>query len=213
MKIFSKEGFRTYLTYYGWTIVVFLIIFWAGFYFIFRQMYAAKRYEQLNFFYAAYGLKDDSIHNKMQKALEDKSLYEVNYYDYSRIDKKIYEYYSATKDNCDFFVFSEQDLIDMKEVVKEEFKPLDEDLLKRINLPSYYSLYTYENINYGIKLIDKDDQEYNSKTKFDSLINYSLNNDKDSFYLLININSINFDLNEEHTLGYEGLNYYFNERE
>ena len=212
MKIFSKEGFKTYLTYYGWTSVVFLIIFWAGFYFIFRQMYAPKRYEQLNFFYAAYGLKDNSIHEKMQKALEDKNCFEVNYYDYSRNDKKIYEYYSSLKDNCDFFVFSEQDLIDMKEVIKSEFKVVDENLLKRISLPSYYSLYSYENINYGIKLIDKDDQSYNEKTKFDSLINYSLNNNADSFYLLININSVNFDLESGYTLGYLGLDYFINER-
>ena len=98
MKLFSKEGFKTYFTYYGWTIVVFLIVFWAGYYFIFRQMYAPKQYEQLNFFYAAYGLKDNSIHNKMQKALEEDNCFEVNYYDYSRNDKKIYEYYSSIKD-------------------------------------------------------------------------------------------------------------------
>ena len=210
MKIFSKEGFKTYLTYFGWTVLVLAILLWAGFYFIFRQMYAAKPYEQLTFFYAAYGLKDESFHNKMQKDLEDKSCYEVNYYDYSRIDKKIYEYYSSVKDNCDFLIFSEQDLVDMKEVVKSEFKVLDENLIKEINLPSYYSFFDYEGLNYGIKLIDKNDDSYNNQTKFNHLIKSSLNENSDSFYLLINQKSVNFDKENEHILGYSGLEYYLN---
>ena len=210
MKIFTKEGIKTYLTYYGWTILVLPLVLWSGFYFIFKSMYAPKKYEQLTFFYAAYGLKDNSLHDRMQKDLEADGCYEVNYYDYSILDKKIYEYYSALKDNCDFFVFSEHDLLEMKEVVKDEFKVLDEDLLKRIELPSFYSTYAYEDINYGIKLIDKDDDSYNEKSKFSSIINYSLNDNKDSFYLLINKDSENFDLEANHTLGYIGLNYLFN---
>lgn len=210
MKVFTKEGIKTYLTYFGWSILLLPFVLWAGFYFIFRQMYAAKPYEQLTIFYAAYGLKDDSFHNKMQKDLEDKACYEINYYDYSRSDKKIYEYYSSVKDNCDFFVFGEQDLVDMKEVVKEQFKVIDEDLAKNINLPSYYEYFSYEEGNYGIKLVDKENSEYNQKTKFDSLINYSLNNQSDSFYLLINKDSVNFDKESNHTLGYIGLEYLFN---
>ena len=211
MKILTKEGVKTYLTYYGWTILVLPLILWSGFYFIFKTMYAPKKYEQLTFFYAAYGLKDNSLHDKMQKALEEYDCFEVNYYDYSIADKKIYDYYTAVKDNCDFFIFSENDILEMKDVVKSEFKALDEDLLKRIELPDYYKTYAYEDINYGIKLIDKDDESYNEKTKFNSIINYSLNDNKDSFYLLVNKDSENFNLEENHTLGYKGLNYLFHE--
>ena len=207
MKIFTKEGFKTYLTYYGWTLLVLPLILWSGFYFIFKTMYAPKKYEQLTFFYAAYGLKDNSIHEKMQKALLDHDCFEVNYYDYSIADRKIYDYYTAVKDNCDFFIFSEHDILEMKDVVKTEFKVLDDDLLKRIELPDYYKTYAYEDINYGIKLIDKDDDSYNEKTNFNSIINYSLNDNKDSFYLLVNKDSENFNLEENHTLGYLGLNY------
>lgn len=206
----TKEERRTFFMYYGWTIPVFLVVFWVTFYFVFNQIYAVKPFEQLTFFYAAYGLKDNSFHEKMRKELEPQPCYEVNYYDYSLNDKTIYSKYSAVRDNCDFFVFSEYDLTEIAETAENIFMPIDGDMISRINLPAHYTFYEYNSVTYGIKLFDKDDETYNEQTKFKDYINFTYEDKKDSFYLVINKKSANFSVESNHILGYLGMEYLFN---
>lgn len=211
MRKITKENYNTFFSYFGWTIPVFLIVFWAIFYFTFRQIYATKPYEQLVFYYAAYGLKDNSVHNKLQKALEPKQCYEVNYYDYTRDSSEAYKSYTAVSSICDFFVFSETDLNDMQDAVKSIFMPITNEFADKIHLPAAYSFFQFESVNYGIKLNDKNDATYEQNKKYSSYINFSKGSNTDSFYLVINKNSVNFNEDANHVLGYLGLDYLFNE--
>ena len=212
MRKLTKDDRNTFFAYYGWTIPVFLVVFWAIFYFTFRQIYATKQYEQLVFFYAAYGLKNDTVHTKLQKKLEPQHCYEVNYYDYARDSSSIINAYSAVSSICDFFVFSETDLVDMQETVQTNFMVIDSELTTKINLPAAYEFYSYsDGLNYGIKLFDKNDPTYSENIKYSSYINFSRGSDIDTFYLVINKKSVNFNESAHHTLGYLGLDYLFNE--
>lgn len=205
-----KEERRTFFAYFGWTIPVFLAVFWVMYFFIFNQIYAVKPFEKLTFFYAAYGLKETSFHEDMRKELEATPCYEVNYYDYSLNDSTIYTKYSAVKDSCDFFIFSEHDLNEIGDTIGNNFKQVDDnqELFSQVELSAHYTFYLHSGIKYGIKLFDKDDEVYNEATKFKNYINFTFGDKKDSFYLVINKNSVNF--SSEHILGYLGMRYLFN---
>lgn len=211
MRKLNKEDRHTFFAYYGWTIPVFLIAFWAMYYFIFNQIYATQAYQQLVFFYAAYGVKDNSIHTKLQKKLEPKQCYEVNHYDYSKDSQDAYQNFTAVYPICDFFVFSKTDLVDMDAGVKTYFKPITDDLIATSNIPASYTYYSFETVNYAIKIYDSVNDTYNSDKPFSKYLNFSKGSNTDDFYLLIGLKSVNFNETAHHTLGYLGLDYLFNE--
>ena len=200
-----------YFTYYGWTIPVFFVVFWVSFFFIFQQIYAAKRYQKLVLFYAAYNLKDDSIHKDMKKGLEQYNCLEVDYYSYSLNDVKIANYYYSLKANCDFFIMSESDLSEMQEYIDREYMPLSEDIINTSEVPSSYEYYSFGDTKYGFKVFDKDNEEYSKKTGFYKWINFSSEDKTDNFYLVINKDSVNFNQKDNHILGYKGLKWLLDE--
>ena len=211
MKKVAKKDFNTFLAYFGWTIPIMLMVFWASYFFIYRQIYATKPYEKITILYAAYGVKDNSLHTKHKSELESHNCYEVNHYSYNRDSQDLIKHYNALAPLCDYFVFSETDLNDMHEAIEKNFKPVSTDLVSKCNIPSSYSYYSFGTTNYGIKLYDKSDETYNSGKYFSNYINFSNGTNVDSYYLLINKNSVNFDESANHILGYLGLEYLFNE--
>ena len=206
----NKKKVLNYFTYYGWTIPVFLIAFWVIFFFVFQNIYAPKKYQKLVIFYAAYNLKDKSIHSKMNKALKPYGCLDVEYYSYSLNDKQIVTNYNALKDNCDYFVMSENDLKEMKEEIDKQYKSLSNELLERVKANNEYQFYSYNDVKYGFKIYDKDNKAYNQMTGFDQYVNFVSGDNKDNFYLVTNIKSVNFDDEKGHVLGYYGLEYLLN---
>ena len=209
MSKITKQDRMTYFAYYGWTIPVFLVAFWVIFFFIFQQMYAPRRYEKLVFFYAAYYLKDDSFHKELRKDLQPYGCLDIDYYSYSLDDKSIASKYNSLKDNCDYFVLSETDLKDMDEYIANQYMVIDDSLINKAGIPSDYEFYSFGETKYGIKLFDKD-REYKYNDKFSNWINFSNGSNTDSFYLVINKTSINFNEEKEHMLGYYGLKWLTN---
>lgn len=209
MKINKRQRIN-FFTYYGWTIPLFLVGFWVTFYFIYNNVYAPKKYEKLVMFYAAYNLKDNSIHKEMKNALKPYGCLEVDYYDYSLTNPEIAKYYNTLKPNTDLFVMSEQDLTDMKEEISGQYMKLSNIILDKIHIPTTYQYYSYDETTYGIKIYDKNDNDYNQFTKFQNWINFSFEDKTDNFYLVINCDSVNFDDEKGHTLGYKGLEYLLN---
>ena len=211
MKKISKKDFHTFLAYFGWTIPVLIAVSWASYFFIFRQIYATKAYEKITLLYAAYGLKDNSIHSKLLNKLESHTCYEVNHYSYGRNSQDLIKHYNAIAPSCDFFIFSETDLNDMHEAIEKNFKPVSVDIITKSSIPASFTYYSFNTVNYGLKIYDKNDASYNDGKHFDNYINFSNGTETDSFYLLINKNSVNFDEPANHILGYLSLEYLFNE--
>lgn len=210
MKKVTKTERNNYLAYYGWTIPIFLIVFWVTFFFIFQNIYAVKKYQKLVIFYAAYNLKDKTIHKKMKASLKEYGCLDVEYYSYAFDDPQIVENYNALKKNCDFFVISEYDLKEMKEEINNQYMPLTNELIEKVKAPESYQYYSYGSVSYGFKVFDKDNVAYNQMTHFNEWVNFTKEEKTDNFYLVINKDSVNFNEEKGHTLGYHGLEWLLN---
>lgn len=209
MKIYKdKSKDKSYFYYFGWTIPVFLGVFYLLFFVIFQGVYRVKPYERIDIFIAAYGVNDNYYQNEITKQFKDDGLVEVNIYDYPVNDSKIYDYYQAYGESSDFVILSEGDVNEMKEVIKDKYVPLD-TLATDCPTINHYDVYQYDSISYGIKIFDKADDIYNAKYDFTSHINFTLEGkEKTDYYLLINKSSVNFDKENNHILGYKVLEYY-----
>ena len=209
MKIYKdKSKDKSYFYYFGWTIPVFLGVFYLLFFVIFQWVYRVKPYEKIDMFIAAYGVNDRYYQNELIKELGKDGLIEVNIYDYPVNDKKIYEYYQAYGETSDFVILSEGDVSEMKEVIKDKFVSLD-NLSTDCPAINNYETYQYDSLSYGIKVFDKENETYNAKYDFTTHINFtSEGKEKTNYYLLINKSSINFDKQNNHNLGYLVLEYY-----
>ena len=215
MKIYKdiNRG-KSYFYYFGWTILAFFAVFFLLFFFIFQNVYKIKPYQKIDFFWAAYGLKDRYYQQEILKEYEGDGLLEINMYDYPLTDPKIYDYYQAYGENSDFVILSEGDVISMQEVVKDKFMKLN-DLLTDCPSINNYDVYQYEESYYGIKLFDKDNDTYNDKYYYLEHVDFiSQSHESSSYYLLVNQNSINFDKENNHIFGYLALEYFLsiNER-
>lgn len=209
MKIYKdKSKDKSYFYYFGWTIPVFLGVFYLLFFVFFQNVYRVKPYEKIDMFVAAYGVNDNYYQKELLKELKDDGLVEVNIYDYPVNDKKIYDYYQAYGESSDFVILSEGDVTEMKEVIKDKFVSLD-TLASDCPTISHYASYQYDSVSYGIKVFDKSDETYNEKYDFTTHINFTLEGkERTDYYLLINKSSVNFDKENNHNLGYLVLEYY-----
>lgn len=204
----DKSAGKSYFYYFGWTIPVFLGLFFLLFFLVFQGVYHVKRYQQIDFFIAAYGVKDHYYQERLTKELEKDGLIEVNIYDYPVNDSKIYDYYQAYGEKSDFVILSEGDVNEMKEAIKDKFVPVN-NYLEDCPSIAKYDLYQYESVSYGIKLFDKTNEIYNQKYDFTNHINFtSEGKEITDYYLLINKDSVNFDKQNNHILGYLVLEYF-----
>ncbi len=216
MKIYKdKSRGKSYFYYFGWTIIAFFGLFFLLFFLIFQNVYKIKPYQKIDFFWAAYGLKDRFYQQEILKEYEDDGLLEINMYDYPFNDPKLYDYYQAYGENSDFVILSEGDLVSMQEVIKDKFMALN-DLLIDCPTINNYETFVYEELSYGVKLFDKNNDEYNHQHHYLEHVEFTAQGQESfSYYLLVNQNSVNFDKENNHVFGYLALEYFLsiNERQ
>ena len=209
MKIYRDQTkAKSFFYYYGWTILVFIAGFFLIFFFIFQSIFAVKRTQRIEMFIAAHGLKDDEYANKIKKEFKSKGLVEMNIYSYLEDDINVYDYFSANGENADFVIFSETNINDMQDYVPNNYMPISslEDDIESIKS---FETFDYDGTAYGIKIFDASNDVYNSKYKFKDLIEFTKEGkDNESYYLLIDSGSPNFDKANKHTLGYSVLSYF-----
>ncbi len=209
MKIYKDQTkAKSYFYYYGWTILVFIAGFFLLFFFIFQNIFAVKRTQRIEMFIAAFGLKDYEYANKIKKEFKAGGLIEMNIYSYLEDDINVFDYFSANGENADFVIFSETNINDMKEYVPANYVPLSsiEDTVESVKS---FETYDYEGTAYGIKVFDATNDAYNNKYKFKDFIEFTKEGkDNESYYLLIDNGSPNFDKENKHTLGYSVLSYF-----
>ena len=196
--------------YYGWAILVFFGVFFLTFFLIFQALFHVKRYEKIDLFIAAYGLKNNEINTQIEKEFKDKGLVEFNIYSYLAYDPNTANYFSANGEKADFIIFSETDIIDMQEYVTYNYMDVSK-LVNDVPSLSKYETYIDNGVSRGIKLFDKTDTSYNESHAFNNWIEFSKKGkENDSYYLLIDNESENFDKDNNHILGYQVLEYLLN---
>ena len=209
MKIYKDKSVgKSYFYYFGWTIPVFLGVFYLIFFLIFQGVYRVKPYQKIDMFIAAYGVNDTYYQKHILNEFEDNGLIEINIYDYPVNDAKIYDYYQAYGEKSDFVILSEGDVNEMKDVIKDKFVSLN-SLSTDCPSINHYESFQYDSTSYGIKVFDKDNDSYNAKYDFTTHINFiSEGQVETNYYLLVNKESVNFDKENNHILGYLVLEYY-----
>lgn len=205
---------KSFFYYYGWTIVVFFAMFFLIYFLIFQSMFYVKRTQKVEFFIAAYGLKDDSYHKTIEKQFKEDGLIEANFYSYIEDDKNLYNYFTANGENADFIIFSETNVKDLKDYLIYNYYDVS-TLVESIPSISHFDTYKYEDDkSYGIKIYDGQNEEYNNRFTFSDLIKFDYEGkEKESYYLLIDNQSPNFDKEGNHTLGYSVLEYFLSTHE
>lgn len=198
---------KSYFYYYGWTILAFLISFYLIAFLIMQAMFYIPRANKIEIFIAAQGLKDDEYSQKIQKEFEEDGLMEVNVYSYLENDTKIYDFFSANGESADFVIFSETNVTEMQDYVLYNYVDLDSIKTDVPSLASYET-FKYDVKSFGIKIYDGSNVSYNSNHHFDRWIEFTnVNKANESYYLLVDVDSPNFDKDNNHTLGYSVLEY------
>lgn len=206
----SKSKILNFFMFYGWSIIIFSLISFAGLTILLSRINRINDNQRFSIFFCAYGLKEERHKDELFEQLKDEGVLQVNYFDYLLNDSKIVTYYSAYGEMSDINIMSERDITDMKEVIANHYLPLSNDLLNELGLDAKYARYAYENTEYGIKIYDKEDASYNDNLSYQEWINFSNDNgDTDSFYILIRKNSVNF--GKSTTYGIKGLKYLIDE--
>ena len=209
MKIYKDQTkAKSYFYYYGWTILVFIAGFFLLFFFIFQSIFAVKRTQRIDMFIAAHGLKDYEYGNKIKKQFKANGLIEMNIYSYLEDDINVYDYFAANGEKADFVIFSETNINDMQEYVPANYVPLS-SIEETVQSVKTFETFDYEGVAYGIKIFDATNEAYNNKYKFKDFIEFTKEGkDNESYYLLIDNESPNFDKENKHTLGYSVLSYF-----
>ena len=171
-------------------------------------MFYVKRTEKIDFFIAAFGLKDNEYSSKIKNEFANKGLVEVNIYSYMEDDVNIFNYFSANGEKADFVIFSESNLNDMHDYVKYNYLALT-SLEAEVPTVNVFDSFKYDSISYGIKIFDKADDTYNNRFKFKDLIEFTKQGkEKENYYLLVDNESPNFNKSSGNTLGYLVLDYF-----
>ena len=171
-------------------------------------MFYVKKTQRIDIFIAAYGVKDDNFKKAIEKEYKKDGLIEVNIYSYLESDKNLYNYFSANGEKADFIIFSETNINEMQEYVPENYVNLS---ALASDIPS---LSKYETTEYGIKLFDGSNDEYNNKFTYTDTFEFTKEGvDKESYYLLVDNESPNFNKEKNHTLGFSVLEYFLSYHE
>ena len=202
---------KSYFYYYGWTVVVFLGVFFLLFFLIFQAMFHVKRTEKIDVFIAAYGLKDFEFDKKVETQFKDKGLVEFNVYSYMEDDANTANYFSANGEKADFVIFSESNIKDMQDYIQYNYMDLN-SVKDDIPSLSKYETYLDNDVPRGIKLFDGVNVAYNETQSFSNWIEFTKQDkENESYYLLVDNESENFNKENNHVLGYEVLEYLLSE--
>lgn len=191
MKIRINKAVVGHFLEYCWIFVIALGIFsYTIFYYPIHKINEYKSYEKIVFFSAAGFVKEKDFADNILDRFEDDIL-KVDVYDYSSKDTLLGTLYESFGAKADFLVLSEKDLIATKDAITKNFYALDNNFLASND---NYDYYAYESINYGLKVFDHENDDYNNKYKFSAWIDFD---GDDNYYLLANKNSVNFNLSGE----------------
>ena len=176
---------RSFFYYYGWTILVFFGVFFLAYFLIFQAMFSVKRTEKIDLFIAAYGLKDETISKTIEKEFKKDGLIEMNIYSYVEEEYLSENYYDVST------------------------------LVESVPSISHFDTYKYEGDKpFGIKIFDGQNNEYNNRFTFTDMIKFDYQDkEKESYYLLVDNQSPNFDKDNNHTLGFSVLEYLLSSHE
>ena len=209
MKNFYKDitKGKSYFYYYGWTIIAFLLGFYLIAFIIFQAMFFVPRTNRIEIFIAAQGINDAEYNVKLQKEFEEQGLMQVDIYSYYIDDANVYNYFSANGEKADFIIFPESVLNDMQDYVKDSYFELS-TLVDGCSSINDYESFKYEEKPYGIKIFDGVNEAYNTQHHFTDLIEFTKEGKtNESYYLLVDNESPNFNKENGNTLGYSVLEY------
>ena len=161
-------------------------IFLAVFTVVVNSINRIKDYEKFTLFIAAYGVTEFRYKDEITELLKDDGIVEVNYLSYRNDDENIGAYYDTFGYYADLNILSEKDIQDMKEGIKDVYIPVSDSLRNNINISDKYEYYAYDEVNYAIKIFDKDNDAYNDNFEYSEWINFKTKQGtKENFYLLL----------------------------
>ncbi len=183
-----KEKIKDFLKYHAWLILIIIVIVSTSWYYLINLKTEYKKDEQFSLFVLSQGFKNEELLYPFEEKIKTYNINLFNVYNYKDDDSNLDSYYERFGKTSDLLIFSKQDLIDLKDAIKDNFYVFDsfyqEDL-------SYYS---FENKNYALKLFEQDNTTYNNKLNINNIFSFQ----KDS-YLLINKHSYQIENNFELT--------------
>lgn len=190
----TKDRIKRHLSYSYLTYIVVFLLLIMLWWLLYAMIGNVKDNEKISIFVGAYDVNSMEAVNGIRE--------KVNYLDIKQIRFNVfppnednYSLYYGTGGvfASDIFIISDSKL---KEKSVDSFLPLTYNVLDEI-MPSNISytpiFYSYDGINYGIKIYDATDNEYNEHFSFSEFILFreNENSEAEDYYLLININSPN----------------------
>lgn len=167
-----------WLKYVG--ILLLIIIFWVS---IFNWIFSVKRNEEIILFTSAYNISTDES-DKMLEHLSPKGIRKVSYTVY---DKNQQNYLSILQlkglETADLLILSRSDLDNID--CARHLIPISEEMQNNyIQENQHYNFYKKNQLQYGVMVYQKDNDEYNAKFNFNKLLNFG-DGDED-YFLIIN---------------------------
>ena len=188
MNELTKRKIKHYIEYNWIIIILIFIITYVFFFYTISNIDAYISYEQLNFFIVARALKDEDLKNDLMN--QDKRILKYNWYLYPPELDNLYVLYQAFGENADILLFSKSDLEDLSSTIKGTFLQIEGEF-KNSLMEGVKELETfqYENKDYGLKIFDCNNEDYNNKYNFSAFLDFANNDD---YYLVFAKNSKKF---------------------
>ncbi len=196
MKELSKRKLSRYFEYNWIFLIVVFLLFYCLFYYSLNKINEYKDEEKINIFVEGERLIDETFAQDLKE--HDPRILEYNFYLYSPEDPKLFDFYEAFGKNADILILREQDLIDVSNLIKDNFLEIDSQMKEQIVSDEVMvEYYNYQTESYGIKIYDHENPLFNNRYHFDQWIEF---NPIDNFYMVFAKNSLKFgksdDLND-----------------
>lgn len=189
----NKTKLKDYLTYSWYIVLLVAVLSYTLSYYLVSYVNEYKREEVFSMFVTSYGIKDNSLEDRIYDKYVGDGINKVNIYNFSYEDEDISSYYANFGEKSDLVILYESDLEEMGEYIENKFVQLNEYM-------DEYNTYSYEDKAYGILINDNK----NSGSSFlSSCFEFDGKIDKPS-YLLINKTSPHFTFKD--SIGYNILN-------
>lgn len=191
----NKEKINNFFSYYGWLIIVGLVVSFACWYYVISAMNEYTPNEVIKLFIEAYGIKDNKQIDSLGQYLKEDGVEKIDVHTYAPNSAQLVDYYTAFGKSSDIIVLHSKDLEDMGEVISEDFIQINEELQNEImkDISMDYEFYALNNNKYAVKIYSATDEEYNSKLAFDDWITFKADGENEyDYYMLFSANSLNY---------------------
>lgn len=167
-----------WLKYAG--VLLIIIIFWVG---VFNWIFSIKRNEEIILFTSAYNISTNES-DKMLNHLSPNGIKKVSYTVYS---KEQQNYLSILQlkglGEADLLILTKSDLDNID--CARHFIPIGDEIENSyIQGSEQFNFYKKDELRYGVMVYQKDNDEYNTKMRFDKLVNFG--EGKEDYFLIIN---------------------------